>query len=198
MGVEKPNSDADFSGLAPDLPRSYHELAPRAPAAEVAAPIRAGAVAELEASIVTPASVVTKQRRGAPIGNKNALKHGLKASNRKPFDKRRGTDRRALATVAAIEEALGARATPQRALIIANIGRYLRDYALLQAWEDRKHDGEIVAKGGKVYPTTEARWKLLERIERALERIGLDREQRDAIDLAGHLAETYGKRATGG
>lgn len=114
--------------------------------------------------------------KGPPKGNRNRLKHGLRAA-RKPLDRRKAVDRRVLATMAALEGALGTRMSPQRALIIANIGRQLSDLAKAEAYES-----ELESARGSLFnrtkhaplPITEAKWRLLDSINRNLERIGLD------------------------
>lgn len=91
----------------------------------------------------------------------------------------------------AIEEALGERLTPQRSLIIANIGRRLRHLALLEAFEAELGTiGNVRMRA--VTPLTESIWKLLDSIERSLERIGLDRTARKAASLADIVA-SFGK-----
>lgn len=100
-------------------------------------------------------------------------------------------DRDVLQTIVAIEEALGERLTPQRSLIIANIGRRLRHLALLEAFEAELGTiGNVRMRA--VTLLTESIWKLLDSIERSLERIGLDRTARKAASLADIVA-SFGK-----
>jgi len=152
------SENVDLQGNSPDLPR-FSDVAN-----------------QLAAPLPVPASETVKRRPGAPKGNQNARKHGLRTRNFRAFDRRKGADRRALETVAAIERALGEkRATPQRLLILANVARRLRDLAKVDGYLART--GEFIGKSkGMPTPTplVEYRLRLLESIDRAMERIGLD------------------------
>lgn len=111
--------------------------------------------------------------RGAPAGNQNARKHGLRARDAGRIDLRRTEDRRAMHAIAAIETALDEELSPQRALILTNVGRKIRDVLRIEAYEHEL--GSIIHKRRRdVIPVTQAKWKLLESIERSLERLGLD------------------------
>lgn len=139
-----------------------------------------------------------KRAPGAQRSNRNAVKHGIYARNAGRIDRRRAVDRRVLETIAAIEQAIGPRLTPQRALILANVGRRLRDLARIEAYEDEL--GTIIARRKRAaWPITEAKWKLLDAINRDLERIGLDVEKRlgptlDDIRARYAERERYGGR----
>lgn len=80
-------------------------------------------------------------------------------------------------------------------MILANIGRRLRDLARIEDFEATLPD--IADQKRKApYPIIEAKWKLLETIDRALERVGLDRSEGKATSLADVVAR-YSKPADG-
>lgn len=137
---------------------------------------------------------VPDRATGGQPRNRNARKHGVYSADAGRIDLRRTVDRRVLATVEALEEALGSRLTPQRALILANIGRWLRDLAKLEAYEAEL--GTVVHRRRRdVLPVTEKRWKLQESINRAVERLGLDVEPARGKTLEDVVA-TFEARAT--
>lgn len=132
-------------------------------------------------------------RAQTPFARGNALskKHGLHSRAHAKIDRRRTVDRRVIATLRAIEQKLGERLTPQRAVILANIGRQLRDLATIEAFEERV--GIIDKRRRAPWPISEAKWKLLEHVARQLERLGLDGEKKKARSLTDIVA-TYGSR----
>jgi len=137
-------------------------------------------------------AALPNRARGAQPANANARKHGTYAADAGRIDLRRTVDRRVLATVEALEAALGDRLTPQRALILSNVARWLRDLAKLEAYEDEL--ATIVHRRRRdVLPVTEKRWKLQEAINRAVERLGLDVEPVRGRTL-GDLVATYQRR----
>lgn len=87
-----------------------------------------------------------------------------------------------LATIRAIETALGPKLTPQRSLILANLGRKLRDLAKCESYEDELRS--IIDKRRRsIWPVTEQKWKLLESINRDIERVGLELGAKKAASL---------------
>lgn len=137
-------------------------------------------------------ATLPNRARGAQLANENARKHGTYARDAGRIDRRRTVDRRVLATVEALEDALGPRLTPQRALIVANIGRRLRDLARIEAYVAEL--GTVVHKRRRdVLPIVEKSWKLLDSINRDLERLGLDVEKIAPRALGDHLADRYGR-----
>lgn len=126
-------------------------------------------------------------------GNTVSTKHGLRGERRKAIDRRRTVDRAAALTVEAIEAKLGPeQMTPQRAVILRNIGRQLRDLGLIEAFELKV--GIIDKKNRRAWPIVEAKWKLLENVARQLERLGLDGPKRKATSLADVMID-YGPAA---
>lgn len=126
-------------------------------------------------------------------GNTANLKHGLRGERRKAIDRRRTVDRAATLTVEAIEAKLGPdQMTPQRAVILRNIGRQLRDLGLIEAFENKV--GIIDKKNRRAWPIVESKWKLLENVARQLERLGLDGPKKRATSLADVMVE-YGPAA---
>jgi hypothetical protein len=128
---------------------------------------------------------------GAPKGNRNRQKHGLRTQTRSHQDLRRAVDKRVAATMRTWEEALGARLSPQRAMIIANIGRKLRDLAKMETYElklEQERGTMFNRRRHSPLPISEAKWKLLDMIDRALERIGLDVTPKAATSLEDVIA----------
>lgn len=125
-------------------------------------------------------------------GNQLQLKHGLRAKKASKIDRRRTVDRQVLATIAAIEQKLGEeRLTPQRRLILANVGRQLRDLAKIEDFE--LEVGIIDQRRRAPWPIVEAKWKLLDNVARQLERLGLDGPKKKSGSLADVFA-AYSKR----
>jgi hypothetical protein len=93
-----------------------------------------------------------KRASSAQPNNINARMHGLRARDAGRIDRRRSVDRRVLETICALEEALGDRLTPQRALILANVGRRLRDLA----WSRRAARPVATYSGGSERTATVA------------------------------------------
>lgn len=77
--------------------------------------------------------------------------------------------------------------TPQRAVILRNIGRQLRDLGLIEAFENKV--GIIDKKNRRAWPIVESKWKLLENVARQLERLGLDGPKKRATSLADVMGE---------
>lgn len=150
--------------------------------------------------VATPAEpnqpVPAKRRPGAPKGNTNGKTHGLRIKKRRAIDMRRGHDRRAMQTVRALEAALGENLTPQRALILANVGRRLRDLARIEEFEENQHSIVITRKRAAM-PITESKWKLLDSINRDLERVGLERAKGKAKSLD-DIHARYGRKDDSG
>jgi hypothetical protein len=95
-----------------------------------------------------------------------------------------------LATLSAIEADLG-EVSAQKALILAGVGRKLRDLAKIEEYLDGLTS--IVNKKRKdLIPIVARKHALLESIRRDLEAIGLERRTREAPDIGRYLAERYG------
>lgn len=158
------SENEDFSTIAPDLPR----IADKQPEATNQ---------DGKGRFVPGNTAGARFKRG----NRVREQHGLRTRKRAPIDRRRAVDRRVLDTIAAVEEALAERLSPQRRLILANIGRRLRDLAKMEAWENEH--GLFDQRRRSLTLVSEAKHKLLESIDRALERLGLDVARRTGPTL---------------
>lgn len=140
-----------------------------------------------------------KQRGGQPRPqragggqprNKNAAKHHLYSRDAGKVDLRRREDRAVVQTLAALEADLGD-VSAQEALILAGIGRKLRDLAKIEEYLDGL--SSIVNKRRKdLLPIVAKKHQLLESIRRDLESIGLRRRTKDVPDIGRYLSERYG------
>jgi hypothetical protein len=115
---------------------------------------------------------VIKPRFGAPFGNKNGQKHGLYAKDAGHVDMRRREDRAVSAALRAIEEDLGgAELSAQERVILANLGRRLKDLFKIDAYLDTLPS--IANKRTRaLWPVVQQKHAILDAIRRDLESLG--------------------------
>lgn len=134
------------------------------------------------------APTTRNRARGAQPGNRNARKHGIHAADAGRIDLRRREDRAVFDTLAAIEADLGGggEISAQRALILAGVGRKLRDLSKIESYLDGL--SSIINKRRRdLLPIVVRKHQLLESIRRDLESIGLERRTEEAPDLGAYL-----------
>src|SRR5262249_40146802 len=136
-----------------------------------------------------PDATSSKPRSCAPIGNKNAQKHGLYAKDAGRIDLRRREDRAVSNALRAIEEDLGGSAlSAQERIILANFGRRLNDLFKIDAYLDTLTS--IANKRTRTFwPVVVQKHSILDAIRRDLESLGLRRRAREAPSLADIAAE---------
>jgi hypothetical protein len=140
-----------------------------------------------------PDAASSKPHFGAPIGNKNAQKHGLYAKDAGRVDLRRREDRAVSNALRAIEEDLGGSAlSAQERIILANLGRRLKDLFKIDAYLDTL--SSIANKRSRtLWPVVAQKHAILDAIRRDLESLGLRRRAREGPSLADIAAEYANK-----
>lgn len=126
------------------------------------------------------------RKPGAPKANKNAMTHGLYSRDAGRIDLRKREDRAVFETLQAIERDLGD-LSAQQALILAGIGRQLRDLHRVEAYLAGLKS--IVNKRRRsLLPVVIEKHRMLESIRRDLEALGLERVKREPMKLQEYLA----------
>jgi hypothetical protein len=125
-------------------------------------------------------AAVSKPLGGAPVGNKNAQKHGLFAKDAHRVDMRRRENRAVAAALRAIEDDLGGVTTlsAQEREIIANLGRRLKDLFKIDTFLDSV---PTIAnrRTRSLWPVALHKHVILDAIRRDLESLGLKRRTKE-------------------
>jgi hypothetical protein len=124
-------------------------------------------------------AAISKPRFGAPVGNKNAQKHGLYARDAGKVDMRRRENRAVSDALRAIEDDLGGSAlSAQERVILANLGRRLKDLFKIDTYLDTLPS--IANKRRRtLWPVVLHKHVILDAIRRDLEALGLKRRTKE-------------------